>query len=418
MSIKLLESLSYEGNEVLQQIDDGALMNFQSANRTNGILYGCKITNTASAIKIGAGVLMVRGYRLKFIGEATTVYSLSSASFPASATTYYLWLRITRVENDASYEFILSTNDKQVNKTEIEKETGAYDFKVARLTLSPSGISGNVESVLPNITAGGSGSTSSGSGAGLVTSIPTATTGSGNSGSINSSASIAITSLATPDLTIIGLPKITINNGAAYIMGNSNSIICVGNKTTYSTLVGNSGYDVKFVLYRFIEDGRYRQKRNGSKFYTFKTGYVRPIGSIGYKGSESQIKLVTSFKDLGTVQVNSSGQYQYRRTDVLANTMAIINETFYETIEGVKTPVSLSTNLADIKCVRSKSSGRRYGRTNMFVKLAWKAELRDSNNRKVAESALSKPLIITLNYYMPNNSINLGQRFKVKLGEI
>lgn len=418
MSIKLLESLSYEGNEVLQQIDDGALMNFQSANRTNGILYGCKITNTASAIKIGAGVLMVRGYRLKFIGEATTVYSLSSASYPASATTYYLWLRITRVENDASYEFILSTNDKQVNKTEIEKETGAYDFKVAKLTLLPSGISGNVESVLPNITAGGSGSTSGGSGAGLVSSIPTTTTGSGHTGSTNSSASLAITSLATPDLAIIGLPKITINNGAAYIMGISNSIICVGNKTTYSTLVGNSGYDVKFVLYRFIEDGRYRQKRNGSKFYTFKTGYVRPIGSIGYKGSESQIKLVTSFKDLGTVQVNSSGQYQYRRTDVLANTMAIINETFYETIDGVKTPVSLSTNLEDIKCVRSKSSGRRYGRTNMFVKLAWRAELWDSNNRKVAESALSKPLIITLNYYMPNNSINLGQRFKVKLGEI
>lgn len=418
MSIKLLESLSYEGNEVLQQIDDGALMNFQSANRTNGILYGCKITNTASAIKIGAGVLMVRGYRLKFIGEATTVYSLSSASYPASATTYYLWLRITRVENDASYEFILSANDKQVNKTEIEKETGAYDFKVAKLTLSSSGISGNVESVLPNITAGGSGSTSSGTG--LVTSIPTITTGSGHSGSTHSSASIAITSLATPDLTIIGLPKeeITIENGTAYIMGNSHSIICVGNKTTYSTLVGNSGYDVKFVLYRFIEDGRYRQKRNGSKFYTFKTGYVRPIGSIGYKGSESQVKLVTSFKDLGTVLVNSSGQYQYRRTDVLANTMTIINETFYETIEGVKTPVSLSTNLEDIKCVRSKSSGRRYGRTNMFVKLAWKAELWDSNNKKVAESALSKPLIITLNYYMPANSINLGQRFKVKLGEI
>ena len=418
MSIKLLESLSYEGNEVLQQIDDGALMNFQSANRTNGILYGCKITNTASAIKIGAGVLMVRGYRLKFIGEATTVYSLSSASYPASATTYYLWLRITRVENDASYEFILSTNDKQVNKTEIEKETGAYDFKVAKLTLSSSGISGNVESVLPNITAGGSGSTSNGSGAGLVNSIPTTTTGSGHTGSSNSSASIAITSLATPDLSIIELPKITIDNGAAYTMGISNSIIVVGNKTTYSTLVGNSGYDVKFVLYRFIEDGRYRQKRNGSKFYTFKTGYVRPIGSIGYKGSESQIKLVTSFKDLGTVLVNSSGQYQYRRTDVLANTMQIINETFYETIDGVKTPVSLSTNLDDIKCVRSKSSGRRYGRTNMFVKLAWRAELWDSNNKKVAESALSKPLIITLNYYMPANSINLGQRFKVKLGEI
>ena len=65
MAIKLLESLPSTGNEVHQQIDDGAIMNFHITHNLNGAIYGAKLINTTNTISISAGLLMVRGFRLK-----------------------------------------------------------------------------------------------------------------------------------------------------------------------------------------------------------------------------------------------------------------------------------------------------------------------------------------------------------------
>ena len=166
MAIKLLES-SNENDPVLQNIDDGALINFQAGCKADGILCGCGLSNTTTIIRMAPGTLMVRGYRLKVtegISANQTIYTLSNSSYPATATTYYLWLRLTRTGSDCEYVFFVSTSSTQANKDPIEQQDGVYDYKVASFTLGPSGIVGNVKSLMANIPTPGSGSGSSSTG--------------------------------------------------------------------------------------------------------------------------------------------------------------------------------------------------------------------------------------------------------------
>ena len=390
MAIKLLES-SNENDPVLQNIDDGALINFQAGCKADGILCGCGLSNTTTIIRMAPGTLMVRGYRLKVtegISANQTIYTLSNSSYPATATTYYLWLRLTRTGSDCEYVFFISTSSTQANKDPIEQQDGVYDYKVASFTLGPSGISGNVKSLMANIPTPGSGSSSSSTGISLV--------------------------LPKPILELVKRPKnsTTLTN---ILCGNAYSYLCLKNKNNYSALNAN-GNTVKFVLYRFLNKGRYRNKRNGAKLYISKTGYMKPVKSLGYRGTQSDIRLNISYSTLGSATIKSSGQYNYRRTDVLENVKTLIDETFYYLDNGAKTPITAQTTLANIKASRSRKSGIRYGRKGLYLKIAFKAELWNGG-KKITESDLSTPLIISLNYYKPSTSNNWGDWFIVRLDE-
>ena len=390
MAIKLLES-SNENDPVLQNIDDGALINFQAGCKADGILCGCGLSNTTTIIRMAPGTLMVRGYRLKVtegISANQTIYTLSNSSYPSTATTYYLWLRLTRNGSDCEYVFFISTSSTQANKDPIEQQDGVYDYKVASFTLGPSGISGNVKSLMANIPTPGSGSSSGSTGISLV--------------------------LPKPILELVKRPKnsTTLTN---ILCGQAYSYLCLKNKNDYSALNAN-GNTVKFVLYRYLNKGRYRNKRNGAKLYISKTGYMKPVKSLGYRGTQSDIRLNISYSTLGSATIKSSGQYNYRRTDILENVKTLIDETFYYLDNGVKTPITAQTTLANIKASRSRKSGIRYGRKGLYLKIAFKAELWNGG-KKITESDLSTPLIISLNYYKPSTSNNWGDWFIVRLDE-
>ena len=390
MAIKLLES-SNENDPVLQNIDDGALINFQAGCKADGILCGCGLSNTTTIIRMAPGTLMVRGYRLKVTeGDSVnqTIYTLSNSSYPATATTYYLWLRLTRTGSDCEYVFFVSTSSIQANKDPIEQQDGVYDYKVASFTLGPSGISGNVKSLMANIPTPGSGSSYGSTGISLA--------------------------LPKPILEIIQRPKNS-TDLANILCGKGYGFLCIKNKNDYSVFNTN-GNTVKFVLYRYLSKGRYRNKRNGAKLYISKTGYVKPVKSLGYRGTSSNIRLNISYSSLASAVIKSSGQYNYKRTDILEDIKVLIDETFYYLDDGVKTPITAQTTLANIKASRSRKSGIRYGRKGLYLKIAFKAELWNGG-KKITESDLSNPLIISLNYHKPSTSNNWGDWFIVRLDE-
>ena len=395
MSIKLLES-SNELNPTLQNVDDGALINFQAACKADGVLFGCDLSNTTDSIKIATGTMMVRGYRLKFT-QTETVYSLSNAAYPATATTYYLYLRLTRYDTDCEYEFYISNEATSSNKSPIEQVIGVFDYKVASFTLGASGIVGNVKSLMANIPTPGSG----GSGGGNVY---------GSSGTLG----LSSIQLYKPILELVQIPKYTLT-ASNIICGKANSLLCLKNKQAYSVLNTN-GNVVKFSLYRYINKGRYRNKRNGAKLYIEKTGYVKPVKSLGYRGLSSDIQLTKSYSSLESQVVTSSGQYQYRRTDVLCSLKQLIDNMFYEIVDSVKTPITATTSLANIKCSRSTNAGQHYGRKGLYVKIAYKAELWNGG-KKLAESDLSTPLIISINYNKKPASVRWGDWFRISLDE-
>lgn len=391
MSIKLLES-SNELNPTLQNVDDGALINFQAACKADGILFGCGLSNTEQAIRVAPGTMMVRGFRLKFT-QTEVVYSLSNAAYPATATTYYLWLRLTRYDTDCEYEFFISNEATSQNRTAIEQSIGVFDYKMASFTLGASGIVGNVKSLMANIPTPGSGGTGAGAG---------------------TTYSLSQVGLQKPIMELIQLPKNAFDL-SNIICGKANSLLCLKNKQAYSVFNTN-GNVVKFALYRYINKGRYRNRRNNAKLYIEKTGYVKPIKSLGYKGLLSPIKLTTAYSSLGSEIVASSGQYQYKRTDVLCSIKELIDNMFYEVVESVKVPITASTQLDSIKCSRSTKGGQHYGRKGLYVKIAYRAELWNGG-KKLAESELSTPLIISINYNKDPESTKWGDWFRISLDE-
>lgn len=378
MSIRFLESVAQDDDSVLQQIDDGATLNFQIACQKDGAIHGCAITNSATTISIGIGLLMVRGYRLKFDSQ-TVVFTLANSAYPASSTKYYLWLKITRTGSNASYEFFQSTNNTSTNRAAIEKSEGVYDYKVAEYNLGPSGIIGAVKSLIANIP------------------VP----GSGASGSTSIGIGIA---LPEPRIELVQSAESTLTK-----YGMAGSLLCLGNKNDYAKYVGN--YTIKFVVYRFVERGRYRNRKNGSKLYVEKTGFVKPL-QLGWNPS-SKVKLTYSYADLYTAIVCKSGAYNYRRTDVILPIKSLIDKTFYYKVDGVKTVVDSDTPVASIRCIRSRRNRVGYPKHN-FLKIAFKAELWDSAGKKVTESGLSRTLTIVTNLTaVGKQTITYGERFRV-----
>lgn len=364
MGIKLLESVATTDNDVLQHVDDGALINFQAAQQKNGLIYGGKLTNTVSSISIGEGLLMVRGYRLK-IDSATTIMNFSSSAYPSVSNTYYLYLRISHIGYDAKYEWIISISSIAANSDLIEREEGIFDYKVASFTFGPSGIAGTIKSLMGIITSSGAGGSLNALGVGVP----------------------------EPRLELV---MSAYSNGGK---GMTDSYLCLGNKDDYSKFTSN--YSIKFVAYRYIQRGRYRNKNSGNKLYVNKTGFVKINTKIGWRKvpASNAFKLVVNYTDLQKVILSQKGSYKYTRTDVIDNLFNYIDTMFYQQIpDSVATPITPSSIPAYVRATRSKANGltSKDFRHNYF-KFAFKAELYDSAGKKVAESGLSRTVTIRPN---------------------
>lgn len=387
--MKLLESMNTENNNVAQQVDDGALINFQAAGQRSGLLYGCSLTTSGNKIYIDPGVLMIRGYRLK-IESKEEIYNASSLSFPSVTTTMYLILRITRTGHDATYSIFLSAQGASIT-THIEKEEGSYDYQLAKVVLISSGIA-NVVSTIGTITA----------------------SASGNTGTIGMQ-------IPAPKLEIVG-------NTSAQL---AKAFLCLGNKQDYYKFT--SSYVVKFEFYRWMSKGKYRKRNGSSKIYTYKTGFVKvydPTGNgssmIGWEG-DVKFKTTLKYSDITQQEIGSNGNFKYTKA-VIDNMLNYVDGIFYDN-EQDDGHVAKNSDVYNIRATRSKSVspygwlGRKIddpkpARHNFF-RFAFKAVVYDTNGKEVGRSDFSNSVLIRVNYRYKSalytQDCDIGKFFRITL---
>lgn len=359
MSLKLLESLPAQDNDVAQQVDDGALINFQAAEQRNGFIYGCSLINTTTTVTITPGLLMVRGYRIK-IDSNTVIFNTASSGTPSSTVTYYLYLRITHTGNNATFQVVSSTNSSASSLDAIERGEGTYDYKFASFSIGPNGISGSVKNLMGTITPSTAGTASGGLGI----------------------------SLPEPKIELVAKAK-GANSGMA------GGYLCLGNKSEFSKFTAN--YSIKFVLYREMNRARYRNKQGSNKVYVNKTGFVKPVDKLGWRKTR-RLVLSLNYTELQSVNVVTKGGYTYKRTDVIAPVNDYIDAMFYDGSGATKAAITATTLPRYIRASRCKKNRRTStDYKHNYFKFAFKAELYDSNNKKVAESGLSRKITIRPN---------------------
>lgn len=394
MAIKLLESLPSEGNDVLQQIDDGALMNFQAVHQQNGAIYGCLITNTSSTVSIGPGLLIVRGFRFK-IESSTPIKNFAIGGYPEEVTTYYLYLKVTRTGNNATFTWESTRIARLPYTSQIERQEGSYGYKVAECKVGSSGIIGKVKSLIGTISA------SSGQG--------------GDQG----------VSMALPD------PRLEIVNTAnseeeGENEGMTRGYLCIANMGDYSKF--KDIYKIKFVLLRYLQRGRARHRSEDSKIYTLRTGFVKPYKHVGWQEGESTLKISLDYDELQEVVIAQEDAYQYKRSSVIDSVYNIVDNTFYywnpitEEKESIE-PFS-DQEVGYIRSTRTRSLGRQKPlvRKHNFFKFCYQAELYDSAGNLVAVSNPGSTVTILLNRALMGGSENatmdglgLGEVFKIKI---
>lgn len=152
MAIKLLESKYTEQNDVIQNVDDGALINFQAAGQRNGRIFGWQLVQAGNTITASAGVLLIQGFRLKN-DAVTTIFTLSpSYPLPVSKETRYLYARITRTGDNATFIFRFTDSPSTAIQNNIERENGIHDYLLAHVTVDASGMVG-LKNQIATITA-------------------------------------------------------------------------------------------------------------------------------------------------------------------------------------------------------------------------------------------------------------------------
>lgn len=392
MAIKLLESLPSEGNDVAQQIDDGAIMNFQAAHHTNGAIHGCVITNTSSTINLGPGLLMVRGFRFK-IDTVTAIKHF--AVYPEEITTYYIYLVITRSGNNASFVWETSRFPRVPFTSLIEREDGSFSYKVAEVKAGPSGIIGKAKSLIGTITAAGSGTSQN---------IPSA--------------------LPAPRLELVAASSKTETEEDEN--GMTRGYLVLANFDDYQKFT--DVYTIKLVLLRHLQRGRSRQRNDGESLYTLRTGFVKPYEHVGWRETESTIKVSIEYVELETVVIASSETYEYKRSGVIDSIRNIIDNAFYyndpfaEEGDETKFPVEPDSGQERgyIRATRSKRLGRSKLDTykHNFFKFAYRAELYDSAGKLVTLSNPGSIVTITVNRSISDKLDTrggFGQLFRIKI---
>lgn len=387
--MKLIESLSTSDNDVPQQPDDGAALNFLASYQRNGRVWGAALSKTDNyTITIQPGLLIARGYRLR-IESAEKLLDLSGASLPSATVSYSLFIRITRTSHNAT--FAVGYTASTLQSAAIDQTDGSFDLKIATMALGPSGIVGLTDAL----------------------STITAPSGSG------SSASSVGGNVPAPKLELVWNRD---EAGGAY-----NAFLCLKNKGDYNAL--RQKYTVKFVLCRYVQAGAYRHRSGTTKIYAAKTGYVVPaerVSTIGW----STTKIATSvlWTGLTTETIGTNGSYVYSRTDVLLKIADACQALFYDagTAWTAKTAITASTRPWDIRSVRSKKGKlsrltlyKGHHRHN-FAKFAYKCLVYDGSTL-VAQSDVGNSVTITPNLAYPlagtsgKWASNLGGLFKVRI---
>ncbi len=388
--MKLLESVTTIDNNVAQQVEDGALINFQAADQRSGLIWGCEITTSANKVYIDSGLLMIRGYRIK-ITQRELLYDFTSVPFPSSNQTKYICIRITRTGHDATYSIIIMDPSEAYGGSRIERIEGSYTYRLVKVELDYNGIK-NTTSVISTITPGGS---TSGGSTGVSVTVP------------------------EPQLEIVGDTKESLTN----------AWLCLANKGDYSKFI--SQYTVKFEMYRYVSKGQYRKRSGTQKLYIYKTGYVQPLiqnGSVqlGWQVDGVEFKTVFTYNDLKEVVVTEKQSYSYTRKNVIEGIYKYVNGMFYEKTPDGPALITVNSNVFSIRSTRSKTTSPydwlklgdavRIAKHNFF-RFAFKAVVYDQNNKKVAESGLSRAVLIrpNLEFRSDQSPGKIGKFFRITI---
>jgi len=356
MAIRLLESINTDDNPVAQNPDDGAVMNFLSAYKQNGRIWGAAVSWSGKIFTIAKGVLIARGYRI-LIDESTTLLDLTSAAMPSAQTSYSVIVAVTRVGHGAS--LAVSYTSGSYPTAAIDQVEGSYALKIGTLVLGPAGVVGFTDSM-------------------ATVSPPSG----GSSGSLGSS-------IPTPILEIASA-----RSGGAY-----GGYLCLKNKGDYNGYAAT--YSVRFKLYRFVGKGKYRERSGSTKVYIQKSSWVLPAVSLGWSASR-KIPNVTLLGDLGSATITTNGTLSYSRNDVMSPVADIVQSMFYDA-SGAKAAVTASSNVYSIRSTGSKKRkvvGQygKHAKHNYFI-FAYRAFLY-SGTEAVASSAMSRAVVIAPNYRM------------------
>jgi hypothetical protein len=358
MAIKLLESINSESNDTVQYPDDGAPINFLSAYKKNGRIFGASVTINGKVLTISKGLLIARGFRLAIDGS-TVLLDLTNSAMPASQTTFNILISIIRTGHNATFSVSYRNSSLSYSTDAIDQDEGTYELKIGILTLNSSGIVGYADA-LTTIAPPSSSDSSSGVGS----------------------------MLPPPELEIVSRRA-----GGAY-----GGYLAIRNKGDYSGYA--TKYSVRFQLFRFMRKAKYRERSGSTKVYLRKSAFVQPAVSLGW--GTAKIPVIVLLSDLQTVTVTANGTFSYIRKDIVCPISNFVTSMFY--VPGTtKTAVTNSTNVYSIRSTRSekkKTIGQygKHAKHNFFI-FAYKVYLY-SGSARIAESPFSKTVVITPNYHM------------------
>ena len=135
MNYKILESNSVE----IENIDGGAFNNF-CANGESGIVAGvldeCQVVSTGNVLTVGAGLLLIKGIRVKLL--SSTDFSVSGT--PASDTSYKVVAKVVlSTDKSVSFNLYLSTASSLTQEDLYKNNSGTYEIEIASFVHSSTG---------------------------------------------------------------------------------------------------------------------------------------------------------------------------------------------------------------------------------------------------------------------------------------
>lgn len=407
--IKLLESIYTEENDVSQQIQDGALMNYQTCDQRDGYIFGCKLSCANKTITMSKGLFIIRGFRFD-VETDTTILDLSATTLPSTSTIFYLFIRVIVRANNATWSIRYSASSNKLTAP-IEQTDGTNEYLIATFTASSNGIS-VVTNKMGRISASSPSTTSS----------------------VGSSIPMPVIELVT-----------TRTRGKYY------GHLALANKYDYQKYIDK--YTVNLVFHRYFKSGRYAKEAGASHRFRFhKSGFVRTIqtqgSNIGWNGSVL-FKLNQSLNDLKKITIDELNGAKFVRNDIIDSMENYVKSIFYDPCQTYSSTldcmipdkqrkeVTIESNPFFIRCTRSKKgwNGKKscenwkglYGKTpkNNEFRFAYSIEIRDANNKVIAESPLSIPISIKPNHlikvekgdYSGRQYVDdIGQLFRINVG--
>lgn len=342
-------------------VDNGALINWASVGGQNGALNGFALSLLNGYLVATKGRLIVQGFTFEITEATEQLYNLAAYTTDSSEErTLYLKINFDASERDSSYEFHVDKSSNYKTNTNIQfGQTGSYYFPLCTFQKSGNDVQ-NFQNKVREIVIGGSG------------------TGSG------------INAVPQPQIGVIRSKL-----GGAGVESIDGGYVVLANAYDFASLANS--YDIKLILYRRLQNAKYRLTTNGGKRYVKKTQWTE-----SYTGTVSTI----SWSSITFNSEVNGGDQPYK--GIIKTVKDYIDRFFY--IEGdSQEEIVLGETLTDnIRATRSKKR-RKNGVTTWkhnFVEFAYKVVLYNANGKQVGESALSNSIYLAPDKSRRNKTVH------------